>query len=126
MHLCVSPVGPVDLIADISSVVEGLAVPQAQITAAHPGAGTIQNVEVEGRIPFPLGIVPGQFNLPEGNFPVFQKICLRNVHFRASSSTVPYTTRPIPWVSGRISRSPKPSDRIRRSTASAWPIPTSK
>ena len=36
------------------------------------------------------------------------------------------TTRGMPAGSVVISRSPKPTERISRSTSSAWPIPTSK
>ena len=40
----VSPVGFVDLIADVSGVVQGLAVPQAQIAAAYLDTGAVQNI----------------------------------------------------------------------------------
>ena len=43
-----------------------------------------------------------------------------------SSYSRPYTTRGMPAGSVVISRSPKPTERISRSTSSAWPIPTSK
>ena len=74
----VSPVGFIDLIADISGVVQGLAVPQAQIAAAYPGAGMVQDVKVESRVPLSLGIVRFQLDLPEGYFLRFQKACFKD------------------------------------------------
>ena len=74
----VSPVGFVDLIADVSGVVQGLAVPQAQIAATYLGAGMVQDVKMERGVPLSLRIVRCQLDLTEGYFLRFQKACFKD------------------------------------------------
>lgn len=63
----VPPVRRVDFISDISGVIEGLAVAQPQVAAAHWNPLAVANIKMVRGLPHPLRVARIQLHLAQEN-----------------------------------------------------------